>query len=118
MQFEGFNLHPTGDHSQTAGTRRRCHLPMLATMKASQPTLPGVPDYPATVECSGAELHGVLASLRARGATVYSMTAICNARWRLNLQWPPKTFREPVKTPDSARQSCIREPFYDRTFQK
>jgi hypothetical protein len=85
---------------------------------ASQPTLPGVTDNPAVVECSGGELAGVLASIRERGGIVCSMASVCVSRWRLSLQWTPETFREPVKTPDSARQSYIRESFYEPSFQK
>ncbi|HEY5233673.1 MAG TPA: hypothetical protein VIK35_09085 [Verrucomicrobiae bacterium] len=84
----------------------------------NQPTLPGVPDKPAVVECSGGELFDLLASLRARGATVYSMTAICVGRWRLNLQWPPEKRGNPTNSRPAARKMDIRESFYETFFQK
>jgi hypothetical protein len=45
-------------------------------------------EKPGTLECSGAELVALLASLRARGAIVLGMTSICVSRWRLSIEWP------------------------------
>ena len=91
--------------------------PIFATMKPNQPTLFDA-EQPAAVECSGPELQGVLVSLRARGATVYSMTAICVGRWRLNLQWPPVKSGHLPFEPIGARISSIPDAFDERIFHK
>jgi hypothetical protein len=49
-------------------------------------------ECPSVLELSGAELLIELPRLKAAGATVFGMTAICNGRWRLTLHW-----REPVQ---------------------
>ena len=51
---------------------------------------PGLFDsgFPRSIECNGGELAGVIADLKARGAVVLGMAAICNATYRLALHWP------------------------------
>jgi hypothetical protein len=44
-------------------------------------------EFPRSLECSGAELPALLASLRERGAVVLGMTSVCVSRWRLSLDW-------------------------------
>jgi hypothetical protein len=48
----------------------------------------GGTNQPRTLECSGSELAGLLADLKARGCIVLGMTSICVSRWRLSLDWP------------------------------
>jgi hypothetical protein len=44
-------------------------------------------EKPTQVELSGAELLIELPRLKAAGATVFGLAAICNGRWRLTLHW-------------------------------
>jgi hypothetical protein len=61
-------------------------------MKTSQPTLPLIDnDQPGALECSGAELITLLASLKARGAIVCGMASVCVSRWRLSIHWPQQS---------------------------
>jgi hypothetical protein len=45
-------------------------------------------EFPRSIECVGGELLPLIADLKARGAVVLGMTAICNANYRLALHWP------------------------------
>jgi hypothetical protein len=45
-------------------------------------------EQPSVLELSGAELLIELPRLKAAGARVLGMAAICNGRWRLTLHWP------------------------------
>jgi hypothetical protein len=45
-------------------------------------------EFPRSIECGGGELSGVIADVKARGAVVLGMTAICNAHYQLALHWP------------------------------
>jgi hypothetical protein len=49
---------------------------------------PTLVERPSVLELSGAELLIELPRLKAAGATVFGMAAICNGRWRLTLHWP------------------------------
>jgi hypothetical protein len=61
--------------------------PMKTT--SAQTTFAAVRDWtrPTTLECSGAELAGLLADMKARGCIVLGMASVCVSRWRLSLDW-------------------------------
>jgi hypothetical protein len=71
-------------------------------MTIEQPT-----NQPRTLECSGSELAGLLADLKARGCIVLGMASICVSRWRLSLAWPDQPGAGPstsvLRTGDQAR---------------
>ena len=60
---------------------------MRSTKNAVQPGLFDR-EQPNVIECFGAELPALLASLRERGAVVLGMASVCVSRWRLSLDWP------------------------------
>jgi len=58
-------------------------------MKPSQRDLPGLTAAcPVLLEVTGAELQAVLAKLRADGAFVWRMDAVCQSDYKLHIHWP------------------------------
>lgn len=59
-----------------------------------QPDLPAFADTrPTLLECDGPELQALLDDLRAKGATITSLSVVCIGRWRLCIAWPQKSSR-------------------------
>lgn len=45
-------------------------------------------EQPASLECHGPELAGLIEALRERGATVCGMVTACPGHYRLSVSWP------------------------------
>lgn len=103
-----------GKSRRPAGTRRRCHLPMLTPMKPNQPTLPTLTDWREPQTVRGCDLVTVLAQARAAGFWAHRMKVLPEVIyelqfWKLPAADAGKYLREPSPSPASARTTASPE---------